>query len=135
MYITPPVFSYASRRTSHIHRRPHDSPLSSSPGLLSVIGMKGNGPERGRKETFLHSYLFTLTVSGAVSHTHTHSEASLCLRTSTHTQTVDLLQDDGRNNIGLIVKHIKGKHILHEASQRMKECSNSNSFVSLREYI
>ena len=29
--------------------------------------------------------------------------------THTHTQTVYLLQDDGRNNIGLIVKHIKGK--------------------------
>lgn len=69
--------------------------------------MKGNGPERGRKEIFLHSYLLTPTVSGANSRT--QSEASLCMYAYTHMQTVYLLQDDGRNNIGLIVKHIKRK--------------------------
>lgn len=108
------------------------TPPSTSPGLACVIGMKGNGPERGRKETFLHSYLLTPTVSGAISCTHT--VRGILMSAHTHTQTVYLLQDDGRNNIGLIVKHIKEKHILHEASQRMKESSNSNSFVSLREY-
>lgn len=80
---------------------------SFSPGLSSVIGMKGNGPERGRKETFLHSYLLTPTVGGANSHTGSHRGIPVCAHT--HTQTVYPLQDDGRNNIGLIAKHIKGK--------------------------
>lgn len=114
-YIAPPLLSYASCRTKSYTPPPAQPPLlhpppPPPPPLGSpVIGMKGNGPERGRKETFLHSYLLTPTVSGANSRT--HSEASLCMyaHTHTHTQAVYLLQDDGRNNISLIVKHIKGK--------------------------
>lgn len=99
-----------------IHSSSPTGPSSSSPGLSAVIGMKGNGPERGRKETFLHFYLLTPTVSGAnAAHAptpgRTHPHACMHARTHkhTHARVVYLLQDDGRNNIGLIVKHIKGK--------------------------
>lgn len=68
----------------HMHQAgcSHQGPLvllppPCSPGLSSVIGMKGNGPERRGKETFLHTYLLTPTVSAANSNT--ESGASLCM--------------------------------------------------------
>lgn len=84
--------------------------------------------ERRLSSTLISSHYQSAEQSPTLAQSHPH----VCTHAQTH--TVSLLQDDGRNNIGLIVKHIKGKHILHEATWRMKEYSNSNSFVSLREY-
>lgn len=121
-----PQRHHAGQSHIHLHSPPAPPSGTFSPGFSSVIVMKGNGPEKGRKETFL---LITPTVGGANSLA--RSEAS---GAPTHVPTVYLLQDDGRNNIGLIVKHQRKKHISCEASGRMRERSNSNSFVSLREY-
>lgn len=71
--------------------------------------MKGNGPESGRKETFLHSYLLTQTASGANSRAESQASSRVLAHTPAAAQTVYLLRDDSRNNIGLIVEHIKGK--------------------------
>lgn len=115
--------------SSHMHQaghstiRPSHSPCS--PGLSSVIGMKGNGPERRGKETFLHTYL----LMPARSRTQKHPDVCAHTHTQTHAQTRDLLQKQHWFNR----KTSKAEHISNEASQRMKGYSNSNSFVSLRE--
>lgn len=73
-----------------------------SPGSSSVIVMKGNGAEKGRKGDF-PSYLVTPTVGGS----------KLTENTATRVPTVDLLQDDSRNNIGLIVNQRKKTTTTH----------------------
>lgn len=88
--ITRDKVIHTSASPPHPHRPPPAPPTSTfSPGFSSVIVMKGNGAEKGRKGDF-SSYLMTPTVGGANSQK-THQHASplwICWRTTAETTLV-----------------------------------------------